>query len=42
MRIDLHYREHLGNAFTQFKNPVHTMEELIGEIRGGDCSGMTL
>jgi hypothetical protein len=37
MRIDLHDKEHLGNAFTQFKNPVHTVEELIGEIRRGNC-----
>jgi len=38
---DCHYKEHVGRAFTQFKNPVHTMEELIGEIRRGNCRGMT-
>jgi hypothetical protein len=34
MRIALHEREHLENAFTLFKNPVHAVEELIGKIRG--------
>lgn len=38
---DCHHKEQVGRAFTQFKNRVHTMEELIGEIREGNCRGVT-
>jgi len=29
-----------GRAFTEFKNPVHTLHELIQEIREGHCRGV--
>jgi predicted metal-dependent phosphoesterase TrpH len=39
---DCHNKEHVGRAFTEFKNPVHTIDELIEEIKKGNCKGMTL
>jgi len=39
---DCHQKAQVGRAFTEFKNPVHTMDELIEEIRKGNCKGMTL
>jgi predicted metal-dependent phosphoesterase TrpH len=39
---DCHSREQVGRAFTEFKNPVRTIEELIEEIRRGNCRGTTL
>jgi len=38
---DCHSKEQVGRAFTEFKNPVVTMEELIEEIKKGNCKGMT-
>ena len=39
---DCHQRAQVGRAFTEFKNPVHTIDELIEEIKKGNCKGMTL
>jgi predicted metal-dependent phosphoesterase TrpH len=39
---DCHSKNEVGRAFTEFKNPVHTMEELIKEIKKGNCKGITL
>jgi hypothetical protein len=39
---DCHSKEQVGRAFTEFKNPVVTMEELIEEIKKGNCKGVTL
>ncbi|MEE9613118.1 MAG: PHP domain-containing protein [Desulfatiglandales bacterium] len=39
---DCHNREQVGTAYTVFKNPVRTIDELIGEIKKGKCKGMTL
>ena len=39
---DCHHRERVGSAFTEFKNPVQTIDELIDEIRTGHCKGMML
>ena len=38
---DCHNREQVGQAFTVLNNPVHTIEELIEEIKKGNCNGMT-
>lgn len=37
---DCHKKEQVGRAFTEFKNHVHTVEDLIEEIRMGNCKGM--
>jgi hypothetical protein len=39
---DCHNKEQVGKAFTEFKNPVHTIDELIEEIKKGNCKGMIL
>ena len=39
---DCHHKKQVGRAFTEFKNPVHTMDELIEEIKRGNCRGMVL
>jgi predicted metal-dependent phosphoesterase TrpH len=39
---DCHQKAQVGRAFTEFENPVHTIEELIEEIKKGNCKGMTL
>lgn len=39
---DCHKKEQVGRAFTEFKNPVHTIHELIEEIKKGNCKGMSL
>jgi hypothetical protein len=39
---DCHHKEQVGKAFTNFRNPVHTIDELIEEIKKGNCKGMTL
>ena len=39
---DCHNKEQVGRGFTEFKNPVHTIDELIEEIKRGNCRGMTL
>ena len=36
---DCHEKDQVGRAFTEFKNPVHTVEELIEEIKKGNCLG---
>ena len=37
---DCHSKEQVGRAFTEFKNSVHTIDELIEEIKKGNCKGM--
>ena len=37
---DCHQKAQVGRAFTEFKNPVHTIDELIEEIKMGHCKGM--
>ncbi|MDI7261316.1 MAG: PHP domain-containing protein [Thermodesulfobacteriota bacterium] len=39
---DCHSTGQVGRAFTEFKNPVCTLEELLEEIKKGNCKGMTL
>ena len=39
---DCHLKEQAGLGFTEFKNPVHGMDELIAEIKKGSCKGVTL
>ncbi len=39
---DCHQKAQVGRAFTEFENPVHTIEELIEEIKKGNCKGITL
>lgn len=39
---DCHSKEQVGRAFTEFKNSVHTIDELIEEIKKGNCKGITL
>ncbi len=39
---DCHNKDQVGLAFTVFDNPVHTMRELISEIKKGKCRGMSL
>jgi len=39
---DCHQKAQVGRAFTEFKNPVHTIDELIEEIKKGNYKGMTL
>ncbi len=38
---DCHQKAQVGRAFTEFKNPVHTIDELVEEIKKGNCKGMT-
>jgi predicted metal-dependent phosphoesterase TrpH len=37
---DCHNEEEVGRAFTVFENPVHSIEELIEEIKKGRCKGI--
>ncbi len=39
---DCHKKEHIGRAFTEFKNPVYTIQDLVEEIKKGNCLGVTL
>lgn len=39
---DCHNKDQVGKAFTIFNNPVHTIDELVEEIKKGNCKGMTL
>jgi hypothetical protein len=39
---DCHNKDQVGLAFTVFDNPVHTMREMILEIKKGKCRGMSL
>ena len=34
---DAHFRSELGSCLTRFENPVHTLAELISEVRAGRC-----
>jgi hypothetical protein len=38
---DCHRLDRVGTAFTEFDNPVHTMHDLVREIRAGNCRGTT-
>jgi predicted metal-dependent phosphoesterase TrpH len=37
---DCHYLEQVGRACTEFVNPVRTMEDLVREIKAGNCRGL--
>jgi predicted metal-dependent phosphoesterase TrpH len=39
---DCHKKEQVGRAFTEFENPVYTIDELIEKIKKGNCKGMIL
>ncbi len=39
---DCHHMEEVGKAFTVFNNPVHTIDDLIEEIKKGNCKGTTI
>jgi predicted metal-dependent phosphoesterase TrpH len=39
---DCHNRAQVGAAFTVFENSAHTMDELVQEIKKGNCRGMKL
>jgi len=39
---DCHKLEQVGRAFTEFKNHVHTVEDLIKKIRRGNCKERVL
>jgi len=39
---DCHKKDQVGKAFTKLENHVHTVEDLIEEIRMGNCRGMVL
>ena len=36
---DCHERMQVGRAFTVFEDPVYTMEDLVREIKAGNCKG---
>ena len=37
---ECHSREQVGRAFTEFKNPVSTISELVEAIKKGHCQGV--
>jgi len=39
---DCHMKDQVGRAFTEFKNHIHTIDELIEEVKKGNCKGMSL
>jgi PHP family Zn ribbon phosphoesterase len=39
---DCHTKDQVGRAYTVFKNHVHTMIELVEEIKRGNCEGVML
>jgi hypothetical protein len=39
---DCHKKEQVSRAFTEFENPIHTIDELVEEIKKGNCKGMIL
>lgn len=39
---DCHHLEEVGRAFTVFNNPVHTIDELIEEVKKGNCQGTSI
>jgi predicted metal-dependent phosphoesterase TrpH len=38
---DCHQKDQVGRAFTEFKNPIHTIDQLVEEIKKGNCKGTT-
>jgi len=38
---DCHRIDHVGKAFTEFRVPVHSIEEIIEAIKAGDCRGVS-
>lgn len=39
---DCHYKDQVGRAYTEFDNTIRTMDDLIKEIRAGNCRGRFL
>ena len=39
---DCHTIEQIGRAATEFHNPVKTIEDMVGEIKKGNCQGVYL
>ncbi len=39
---DCHYADQVGRAFTEFDNTIRSMDDLIREIRAGNCRGKFL
>ena len=39
---DCHRLDQVGKAFTEFDNRFQTVEEMIGEIKAGNCRGRFL
>ncbi|MGV8073507.1 MAG: PHP domain-containing protein [Syntrophobacteraceae bacterium] len=39
---DCHKKEQVGRGFTVFKNPVKTIDDMIDQIRKGNCQGAVL
>lgn len=39
---DCHYEDQVGRAFTEFYTTIRSMDDLIGEIRVGNCRGRFL
>jgi len=39
---DCHYLHQVGRAFTRFDNHVESIEDLVREIRAGNCRGRVL
>jgi len=40
--IDCHKKDQVGTAYTVFNNPVYSMDQLIMEIKAGNCYGRSL
>lgn len=39
---DCHYVDQVGRACTEFLNPIRTLEDLVREIKAGNCRGIFL
>lgn len=39
---DCHYLDRVGRAYTEFVNPVRNMDDLVQEIKLGNCRGVAL
>jgi hypothetical protein len=37
---DFHEIEHVGRAVTEFVKPIHTLDDMIREIKKGNCRGV--
>ena len=37
---DCHYADRVGRAYTEFLNPVRNMDDLVREIKAGNCRGV--